>query len=198
MESCIVQLNFSAAFYRAGHSGILFKLKSIGVGGSVLSLCREFLSNRRQRVVVDGAISEWIPIVSGMPQGSVLGPLLFILYASEMFELVENILYPYADDSTLLAVIRKPADSPAVAASLDRDLAKIQEWYNHWSIILNPNKTKALVVSNSKIVNPPHGDLVLSGVSICASPELDILGVKFDSMLTFEDQVRCIVSRVSQ
>ena len=64
----IVQLDFSAAFDRVSHSGLLFKLKSIGEGGSVLSICREFLSNRRQRVVVDGATSEWVPIVSGVPQ----------------------------------------------------------------------------------------------------------------------------------
>ena len=57
------------------HSDILSTLKSIGVGGSVLSICNEFLSNCRLQVVVDGAASEWIPIVSGMPQGSVLGPL---------------------------------------------------------------------------------------------------------------------------
>ena len=75
------------------HSGILFKLKSIGVGGCVLSICREFLSDRRQRVEVDGAASEWIPIVSGVPQGSVLGPLLFIMYTNEMFEVVENRLF---------------------------------------------------------------------------------------------------------
>ena len=62
--------------------------------------------------------SEWTPIISGVPQGSVLGPLLFILYTSEMFELVENRLYAYADDSTLLAVVRKPADRSAVAASV--------------------------------------------------------------------------------
>ena len=88
MESYIIPLDFSAAFDRVRHSCLLFKLKSIGVGGSVLSICREFLSNRRQRVVADGATSEWIPIVSGMPYGSVLGLLLFILYTSEMFELV--------------------------------------------------------------------------------------------------------------
>ena len=102
MESYIVQLDFTAAFDRVSHSGLLFKLKCIGVGGSVLSICKEFISNRRQRVVVDSATSEWIPIVSGMPQGSVLGPLLFILFTSEMFDLVEDRLYAYADDSTLL------------------------------------------------------------------------------------------------
>ena len=81
------------------HSGLLFKFKSIGVGGFVLSICREFLSNPRQRVVFDGAASEWIPIISVMPQGSVIG-LLFILYTSKMFELVENRLFAYSYDST--------------------------------------------------------------------------------------------------
>ena len=64
-------------------------------------------------------------------------------------------------------------------------------------MILNPNKTKALV-SRSRTVSPPHGDLILSGVSIRASPNLDILGVKFDRKLIFEDHVRGIVSGVSQ
>ena len=65
-----------------------------------------------------GATSERIPIISGVPRGSVLGSLLFILYNSEMFELVENKLFAYADDSTLLVVVCKPADRSAVAASL--------------------------------------------------------------------------------
>ena len=68
-----------------------------------------------------------IPIISGVPQGSVFCPLQFILYTDEMFELAENKLFAYADDSTLLAVVRKPADRPAVAASVNRDLARIQE-----------------------------------------------------------------------
>ena len=116
--------------------------------------------------MVDGATSERFPIVSGMPQGSVLSPLLFILYTSELFELVENRLYAYAEDSTLLAVVCKPADRPAVAASLNRDLARIQDWCNHWCMILYTNKTKALVVSRSRTMNLPHGDLVLSGIFI--------------------------------
>ena len=168
MESYIVQLYFSAAFDIVSHSGLLLKLKSIDVGGSVVFSCTEFLSDRMQRVMVDGAANEWIKIISGVPPGSVLGPLLFILYTSEMFELVENRLFSYAYDCTLLAVVRKPADRSAVAASLNRDLVRIEQWCNHWCMILNPNKTKALAVSGSGTVNPPHGDLVLSGVSIRA------------------------------
>ena len=77
---------------------------------------------------------------------------------------------PYADDSTLLEAVRKPADRPAIAVSLSSYSASIQEWFNHWCMILNANKTKALVVSRSKTVNLPNGDLVFSVVSICASP----------------------------
>ena len=153
MKSYILQLDFSASFDRVSHRGLLFKLKSIGVGGSVLSFCREFLSNCRQRVVSDDPTSEWIQIISGMPQGSVLA-LLFILYTSEMFELVENRLYAYAVVSMLLALVCKPADRPAVAASLNRDLARIKEWCNHWCMILNPIKTEALVFSRSRTVKP--------------------------------------------
>ena len=81
---------------------------------------------QQQPEVVDGATSEWIAIFSGKPQGSVFGPLVFILYTSEMFDLVENTLYAYADDSKLVAVVQKPTDRPVVAASLDRDVARIQ------------------------------------------------------------------------
>ena len=90
MESYIVQLDFSAAFDRVSNNGLLFTLKSIGVGGSVLSICREYRSNPKQRVVVDGATSEWTPIVSGAPQGSVVDSCLLILYTREMYVLVEN------------------------------------------------------------------------------------------------------------
>ena len=82
-ESYIVQIaHFSAALDRVSHSGLLFKLKSIGVGDNVLSILYRILSDRRQRVVVEGAASDWIPIISGVP-GKCVGPLLFVLYTSE-------------------------------------------------------------------------------------------------------------------
>ena len=126
--------------------------------------------------------------------------LFYLYYIPEKRFSSENRLFAYADDSTLLPVVRKPAERPAVAPSFNWDLDRIQEWCNHRCMILNPINTKALVVivSRSMTVSPPHGDFGLSGVSIRASPNLDILGVMFDSKLTFEDYVSGVVSRISQ
>ena len=78
-EARIVQIDFSAAFDRVNHLGILYKLCSVGIGGSVLSILTQFQSNRSQQVTVDGCRSKLVNIVSGVPQGSCLGPLLFLL-----------------------------------------------------------------------------------------------------------------------
>ena len=104
----IVQIDFSAAFDRAKHQGILYKLCSVGIGGSVLSVLIQFLSNRSQYVLVDGCRSKLVNIVPGVQQGSVFGPLLFLLYTSELFFILENKLIGYADDSTLIAVVPSP------------------------------------------------------------------------------------------
>ena len=79
-EARIVQIDFSAAFDRVNHQGILYKLCSVGIGGSVLSILTQFLSDRSQHVMVDGCWSKLVNVVSGVSQGSVLGPLLFLLY----------------------------------------------------------------------------------------------------------------------
>ena len=81
-EARVVQIDFSAAFDRVNHMGILYKLCSVGIGGSVLSILTQFLSNRSQQVMVDSCRSKLVNVVSGVPQGSVLGPLLFLLYTS--------------------------------------------------------------------------------------------------------------------
>ena len=99
---------------------------------------------------------------------------------------------------TLVAVVCMPADRPAIAASCNKDLARIQVRCNHCCMILNPNQSKVLVVSWSGTDNPLQVDLVLSGVSIHDSPNLDILGMKFDGKLIFEDNVQGIVSHVCQ
>ena len=88
-EARIMQIDFSAALDRVNHQGILYRLCSGGVGGSVLSILTQFLSNRSQHVMVDGCRSNLVD-VSGVPQGSILGPLLFLQYTSELFSILEN------------------------------------------------------------------------------------------------------------
>ena len=84
-EARIMQIDFSAAFDRVNHQGILYWLCSVGIEGSVLSILTQFLSNRSQHVMVDSCRSKLVDVVSGVPQGSVWGPLLFLLYNSELF-----------------------------------------------------------------------------------------------------------------
>ena len=97
-EAWMVQIDFSAAFDRVNHRGILFKLCSVGVGGSVLSVLTQCLSNWSQDVMVDGCFSKLINVVPGVPLGCVLGLQLFLLYTAELFSIVENKFYGYADD----------------------------------------------------------------------------------------------------
>ena len=87
-QARIVQIHFSAAFDRVNHLGILYKLCSMSIGGSVLCILTQFLSNRSQQVMVDGCRGKLVDIVSGVTQGSVLGPLFFLLYTSEFFSIL--------------------------------------------------------------------------------------------------------------
>ena len=77
-----MQIDFSAAFDKVNHQGILYRLSSVGIGGSVLSVVTQFLSNQSQYVLVDGCLSKLVDVVSGVPQGSVLGLWLSLLYTS--------------------------------------------------------------------------------------------------------------------
>ena len=126
----IVQIDFIASFDRVNHQRIRFKLCSVGVGGSVLSVLTQFLSNRSQYVVVDGCSSKLVNVGSGVPRGSVLGPQLFLLYTAELFSIVENKLYGHADDSTLVAVVPSPDERVVVSDSMNRDLNRVSVWCN--------------------------------------------------------------------
>ena len=156
------------------------------------------MTDRKQRVVVDGHHGEWRSVVSGVPQGSVLGPLLFILYTQDMWIGLENQLVAYADDATLLAVIPSPDQRLLVAESLNRDLAKIYDWCSLWGMKLNPNKTQSMIVSRSRTVYPIHPDLFINNVPLIACGSFKILGVLFDSKFTFEQHVRSVSSSVAQ
>ena len=99
-------IDFSGAFDRVNLKGFNYKLQD----GVDMSIVCQFLHDRTQCVVFDGVSSRLVDVMSGMPQGRVLGPLLYILYTAELFYLLENILVCYAGDSTPIAIVRSPGD----------------------------------------------------------------------------------------
>ena len=161
----------------------------MGIGCSVLSILTQFLSSRTQQVMVDGCRSKLFNVVSGVPQGCVLGPLLFLLYTSELFTILENKLIGNADDSTLMAVVPSPGVRVAVAESMIRDHDRVSEWCYLWGMKLNASKTKTMIVSTSRTMHPRSPPLTIGATVQKESDDLVILGVTFDS------KMRSIVSR---
>ena len=127
-------------------------------------------------------------MLSGVPQGSVLGPQLFLLYTAELFSILENKLYGYADDSTSVAVI--PSPDGRVTESLNRDLNRVSMWCDLWGMKLNASKTKTVIVSRFHAQSTP---LTLDGTVLNESADLLILGLTFDAKMTFDKHLRCFL-----
>ena len=193
-----MQIDFSAAFDRVNHLGILYKLCPVFIGGSVLSILTQFASNRSQHVMVDGCQSKLVNIVSGVQQGSELTPVLFLLYTSELFSILENKLIGYADDSTLLAVVPSPGIRVAVAESLICDLGRVSELCDLWGMKLNVSKTKTRVVSRSLTMHPQSPVLTIGRTVLKEYNDLVILGVTFNSKMTIKKHLRSVSRAASQ
>ena len=110
-------------------------LKHKGIKEALLQWLASYLSNRKQRVVIPGACSEWVAITAGVPQGSILGPLLFLIYINDIIKDIHSHIRLFADDTSLYLII----DEPCVAAmQLYSDLAKLHMWAERWPVKFNP------------------------------------------------------------
>ena len=147
-----VFLDISAAFDKVWHKGLLAKLKQIGVTGKVLNLLESYLSNRRQRVVIDGVYSDQVSVTAGVPQGSRLGPLLFIIYINDILNGLECEGLLFADDTSLTTW---GEDANITTAKINRDLDRIHEWSKIWKVTFNASKTKDMIFTNKVMNNSP-------------------------------------------
>ena len=130
-ETRAVFLDISKAFDKVWHDGLLFKLKSYGISGCLFSVLEDFLDNRQQRVVLNGKNSNWSPVTAGVPQGSVLGPLFFLIYINDLVDNVSSEAKLFADDTSLFTVVY---NVDIAADKLNRDLDIISKLQLNWSI----------------------------------------------------------------
>ena len=143
----------SKAFDKVWHKGLLFKLKSYGVTGQVYKLIENYLTNRKQRVTLNGLHSDWIDISAGVPQGSILGPLLFLIYINDLPENITSFTKLFADDTSIFSKVRDVNES---CSDLNNDLNIINEWAFQWKMSFNPDPSKqAVEVTFSKKRKPP-------------------------------------------
>ena len=140
----VVFCDISKAFDRCWHDGILHKLQVLGIGGNVLSWFRDYLSNRYQRVIVKGQASEKGLIGAGVPQGSVLGPLLFLAYINDLPAGIRSNIKLFADDVTLYFNFTDP---DLAEETVNADLQFIQSWSDQWLMKFSSSKTKSMLLS---------------------------------------------------
>ena len=135
--SHLILLDFSKAFDKVNHSKLIWKLHQYGIRSHVLHWIQAFLGNRSQSVVVGGEESDSVPVCSGVPQGSVLGPILFLIYINDLPDTITSKVRLFADDTALYLTIEGEKDS----ATLQHDLDKLSVWERQWDMEFNPSNS---------------------------------------------------------
>ena len=155
------------------HDGLIFKLKQNGISGSLLKLFENYLLNRKQRVVLNGTYSDYSIIESGVPQGSVLGPLLFLIYINDLEINIKSNIKFFADDTMLFSIVKDPVIS---ANDLNHDLNIIRQWAHQWKLEFNPDPTKQAteVLFSCKKSSPKHPQLLFNGTVVAKVNEKNI------------------------
>ena len=187
----IVFCDISKAFDRVWHDGLLYKLRKIGIGGNLLSFLQNYLSNRYQSVVVEGQKSEPGLIRAGVPQGSVLGPLLFLVYINDLPNNIDSHIKLFADDTTLYIDV----DSHERAANvLNSDLVQIKSWAKQWLVNFSAPKTKLMTCSFRNNDNP---SIIFDDVILPETKSHKHLGLTLSNNLSWSEHINTILKSVS-
>jgi hypothetical protein len=181
----VVYTDFEKAFDKVPHKRLLNKLASYGIDSDTIEWIKAFLCFRKQRVKLNGKFSEWNLVLSGIPQGSILGPLLFIIFINDLPEFCENStdIYLFADDAKICKHIYSQSDQQLLQHSVD----KIQQWSDIWKLKLNINKCKVVCYGRDRSTQGNYymtidsKDIILEQVD-----HFKDLGVIFDSHLSFQ------------
>ena len=199
----LVLLDLSAAFDTIDHDVLFTRLESIGVKGLALGWLKSYLCNRSQAVNINGTLSSKSPLYFGVPQGSVLGPILFNIYSSPIAKIARNhglFVHAYADDTQLYIPfeLNDPSDKLSALKKTEACIIDIKAWMTQNKLKLNDDKTEFLVMTSKfhqqKVSE--HTAIQVDSASIAASSYARNLGVMFDSSLSMEKQVNKICQSV--
>ena len=186
----IIYLDFQKAFDKVPHQRLLLKLKAHGIGDSITDWREQWLTDRRQRVVVDGEVSNWKSVLSGVPQGSVLGPILFLIYINDLDDSITSNVLKFADDTKLFRKINTDVDKQ----HLQNDLDRLVKWSEKWQMLFNFGKCKCLHTGHRNMnVNYKMGGTVL-GTTV---KEKD-LGVTISADMKVSEQCGIAASKGNQ
>jgi len=141
----VIYLDFKKVFGRVSHKRLIIKLASLGISDKLLDWIREWLKNRYQRVVINGMNSDWISVLSSVPQGPVLGPILFIIYINDLDVDIKNAIFKFADDTKLIGEV----GDDKLTDILQEDLNKLMEWSKMWQMEFNTEKCKVMYFGNN-------------------------------------------------
>ena len=188
LEVRAVFLDISKAFDKVWHDGLIFKLRQNGIRGNLLNFFISYLNDRHQRVGINGSYSEYSKIESGVPQGSVLGPLLFLVYINDLEKNLKSQVKFYADDTMLYSIVKNPAQS---ASDLNHDLDLIQKWAFQWKMVFNPDPLKQAteMVFSCKKKKHDHPPIFFNGIEVASESEQIHLGLTLTTNLSFTKHV---------
>jgi hypothetical protein len=191
-EADLVFLDFSKAFDKVSHPLLLHKLKAYGLQIDIVSLIKSFLANRTQRVVVDGWSSEPVDVTSGVPQGSVLGPLLFLIYINDLPDKIKSKCRLFADDSLLYRKIMSPDD----CLQLQKDLEEVADWCNKWLMTLNLDKCEFMKVTSKRNALESHYRILDHDLSQVSSYKY--LGVIINEKLNWNTHINTVINKANK
>ena len=178
-----IYMDYQKAFDTVPHRRLIEKLKAYGIGPNIIEWIEDFLSSRKQQVSVGGHSSKWHNVSSGIPQGSVLGPLLFIIFINDLPDVVDSTVYLFADDTKIFNLIKSKEDK----LTLQKDLDKLSQWTNKWLLKLHPEKCKCMNIGR---INPdPEFKYTLCGKELQAVDEEKDIGVYIDRKLSFDHHI---------
>ena len=187
-----IVLDFTKAFDKVPHQRLLKKMEYYGIRGPLLNWFTSFLFERQQTVICEGRSSMSATVSSGVPQGTVLAPLLFLLYINDLPDSINSTVRLFADDALLYGVISNDADGDQI----QNDLIRLEQWQTIWQMNFNPAKCKVICFSTKR--DPPKKVYKLCGVILEEVQSIPYLGLTLDKKLKWSNHIQNITTNANR